>query len=83
MKINKENYEKLKKFSDDIMYDDKEQYSVKDWLDCYGANIRSELDENGYYVGTVTFGSAYAFTKLLRRHEKQIVRNVLKLLKEG
>lgn len=83
MKINKENYEALKKYSEDIIYDDKQNYTMKDWLDCYGANIRSELDEEGNYSGFVTFGSVYAIMKMMERFRKETVRSVLEdLIKE-
>lgn len=84
MKINKENYEILKKYSEGIIYDDKQNYTVKDWLDNYGANIRSELDEEGNYSGFVTFGSVYAVMKMMERFRKETVRSVLAdLVKEG
>lgn len=62
------------------MYDDKENYTVSDWLDCYGANIRSEQDEEGNYNGFVTFGSSYAVAKMMERFRKQVVRDTLKML---
>ena len=75
-----EAYKKLFDLSNDIIYDDKQNYTVKDWLDCYGANIRSELDSEGNYTGFVTFGSVTAIALMLRRYEKQVIRNVLKQL---
>ena len=80
MKINKDSYQILKKYSDDIIYDDKYEATLKQWLDSYGANIRSELDEDGNYCGLVTFGSAYAVWKMMERFRKQVVRDALKLL---
>ena len=65
MRINTETYEQLKKYSDDIIYDDKYEATLKQWLDSYGANIRSELDEEGKYCDLVTFGSAYAVWRLI------------------
>ena len=50
MKLNEEIYTKLKRYSDDIIYDDKYEATLKQWLDSYGANIRSELDEDGAIV---------------------------------
>lgn len=83
MKTNKENYETLKKYSEDIISDDKQNYTMKDWLDCYGANIRSELDEESNYSGFVTFGSVYAVIKMMERFRKETVRSVLEdLVKE-
>ena len=79
MKINTETYEQLKKYSDDIIYDDKYEATLKQWLDSYGANIRSELDEDGNYCGFVTFGYAYAVWKMMERFRKQVVRDALKL----
>lgn len=80
MKINTETYDQLKKYSDDIIYDDKSEYTVADWLNCYGANIRSGVDEEGNYNGFVTFGSVTAVALMMRRYEKQVIRNVLKQL---
>ena len=80
MKINKDSYQILKKYSDDIIYDDKHEVTLKQWLDSYGANIRSELNEDGDYCGFVTFGSAYAVWKMMERFRKQIVRDTLKML---
>lgn len=79
MKLNKENYEQLKKYSDDIIYDDKADYNVGDWLNCYGANIRSEMDEENY-VGFVTFGSVFVVAKMMEHFRKQVVRDTLKML---
>ena len=83
MKLNKESYTVLKKYSDDIIYDDKYEATLKQWLDSYGANIRSELDEEGNYCGFVTFGSAYAVWKMMERFRKQVVRETLSMLVEG
>ena len=80
MKVNGENYTILKKYSDDIIYDDKYEATLKQWLDSYGANIRSELDEDGNYCGFVTFGSVYAVMKMIERFRKQVVRDTLKML---
>lgn len=80
MKINKDSYQILKKYSDDIIYDDKYEATLKQWLDSYGANIRSELDEEWNYCGFVTFGSAYAVWKMMERFRKQVVRDTLKML---
>ena len=80
MKINKDSYQILKKYSDNIIYDDKYEATLKQWLDSYGANIRSELDEEGNYCGFVTFGSAYAMWKMMERFRKQVVRDTLKML---
>lgn len=80
VKINTETYEQLKKYSEDIVYDDKENYTVSDWLDCYGANIRSEKDEEGNYNGFVTFGSVFAVAKMMERFRKQVVSDTLKML---
>ena len=82
MKINEEIYTKLKKYSDNIIYDDKYEATLKQWLDSYGANIRSELDEEGNYCGFVTFGSAYAVWKMMERFRKQVVRETLSMLVE-
>lgn len=82
MKINTATYEQLKKYSDDIIYDDKYEATLKQWLDSYGANIRSELDEDGNYWGLVTFGSAYAVGKMMERFRKQVVREALDMLIE-
>lgn len=79
MRVNTEAHEQLKKYSDDIIYDDKSDYTVADWLNCYGANIRSEMEEENY-TGFVTFGSVFAVAKMLSRYEKQVIRNVLKQL---
>ena len=83
MKINTETYEQLKKYSDDIIYDDKYEATLKQWLDSYGANIRSELDEDGDYCDLVIFGSAYVVWKMMERFRKQIVRETLDMLVEG
>lgn len=83
MKINKDSYQILKKYSDDITYGDKCGATLNQWLDSYGANIRSELDEDGDYCGLVTFGSAYAVGKMMERFRKQVVRETLDLLVEG
>ena len=83
MKINKDSYQILKKYSDDIIYDDKYEATLKQWLDSYGANIRSELDEDGNYCGLVTFGSAYAVWKMMERFRKQVIREALAMLVEG
>ena len=83
MRVNEENYTVLKKYSDDITYDDKYEATLKQWLDSYGANIRSELDEDGGYCGFVTFGSAYAVWKMMERFRKQVVRETLSVLVEG
>lgn len=83
MKLNEEIYTKLKRYSDDIIYDDKYEATLKQWLDSYGANIRSELDEDGDYCGFVTFGSAYAVWKMMERFRKQVVRETLDMLVEG
>ena len=83
MKVNEENYTVLKKYSDDITYDDKYEATLKQWLDSYGANIRSELDDEGNYCGFVTFGSAYAVWKMMERFRKQVVRETLSMLTEG
>lgn len=83
MKLNKESYTILKKYSDDIIYDDKYEATLKQWLDSYGANIRSELDEEGNYRAFVTFGSAYAVWKMMERFRKQVVREALAMLVEG
>ena len=83
MKLNEENYTNLKKYSDNIIYDDKYEATLKQWLDSYGANIRSELDEDRDYCGFVTFGSAYAVWKMMERFRKQVVRETLDLLVEG
>ena len=80
MKVNEENYTVLKKYSDDIIYDDKYEATLKQWLDSYGANIRSELDEEGNYCAFVTFGSSYAVWKMMERFRKQVVRDTLKML---
>lgn len=80
MKLNKESYTILKKYSDDIIYDDKYEATLKQWLDSYGANIRSELDEDGNYCDLVTFGSAYVVWKMMERFRKQVVRDTLKRL---
>lgn len=80
MKINMEIYEQLKKYSDDIIYDDKHDATLKQWLDSYGANIRSELDADGNYCGFVTFGSVYPVFKMMERFRKQVVRETLDLL---
>ncbi len=82
MKINEEIYTKLKKYSDNIIYDDKYEATLKQWLDSYGANIRSELDEDRDYCGFVTFGSAYAVWKMMERFRKQVVRETLSMLVE-
>ena len=82
MKINKDSYQILKKYSDDIIYDDKYEATLKQWLDSYGANIRSELDEDGNYCGLVTFGSVYAVMKMMERFRKQVVRETLDMLIE-
>ena len=82
MKLNEENYTNLKKYSDNIIYDDKYEATLKQWLDSYGANIRSELDEDGDYCGFVTFGSAYAVWKMMERFRKQVVRETLSMLEE-
>lgn len=82
MKINTETYEQLKKYSDDIIYDDKYEATLKQWLDSYGANIRSELDEDGNYCDLVTFGSAFAVWKMMERFRKQVVRETLNMLVE-
>ena len=83
MKLNEENYTNLKKYSDNIIYDDKYEATLKQWLDSYGANIRSELDEDRDYCGFVTFGSAYAVWKMMERFRKQVVRETLDMLVEG
>ena len=83
MKLNEEIYTQLKKYSDNIVYDDKYEATLKQWLDSYGANIRSELDEDGDYCGFVTFGSAYAVWKMMERFRKQVVRETLAMLVEG
>ena len=83
MKVDEEIYTQLKKYSDDIIYDDKYEATLKQWLDSYGANIRSELDEEGDYYGFVTFGSAYAVWKMMERFRKQVVRETLDMLVEG
>lgn len=83
MKLNEENYTNLKKYSDNIIYDDKYEATLKQWLDSYGANIRSELDEDRDYCGFVTFGSAYAVWKMMERFRKQVVRETLSMLVEG
>ena len=80
MKLNESNYEKLKSYSDDIIYDDKCGAPLKQWLDSYGANIRSELDEEGDYCGLITFGSWYAVHKMMERFRKQTVRETLDML---
>lgn len=82
MKVNEENCDQLKKYSDNIIYDDKHEATLKQWLDSYGANIRSELDEDGDYCGLVTFGSAYAVWKMMERFRKQVVRETLDMLVE-
>lgn len=79
MKINTEAYEQLKKYSEDIVYDDKSEYTIADWLNCYGANISSEMEEENY-VGFVTFGSVFAVAKMMERFRKQVVRDTLKML---
>ena len=83
MKINEEIYTQLKKYSDNIIYDDKYEATLKQWLDSYGANIRSKLDEDGNYCDLVTFGSAYAVWKMMERFRKQVVRETLDMLVEG
>lgn len=83
MKLNEEIYTQLKRYSDDIIYDDKYEATLKQWLDSYGANIRSELDEDGNYCGLVTFGSTYAVWKIMDRFRKQVVRETLDMLVEG
>ena len=83
MKLNEEIYTQLKKYSDNIVYDDKYEATLKQWLDSYGANIRSELDEDRDYCGFVTFGSAYAVWKMMERFRKQVVRETLVMLVEG
>ena len=83
MKLNEEIYTQLKKYSDNIVYDDKYEATLKQWLDSYGANIRSELDEDRDYCGFVTFGSAYAVWKMMERFRKQVVRETLDMLVEG
>ena len=83
MKLNEENYTNLKKYSDNIIYDDKYEATLKQWLDSYGANIRSELDEEGNYCAFITFGSAYAVWKMMERFRKQVVRETLDMLVEG
>ena len=83
MKVNEEIYTQLKKYSDNIIYDDKYEATLKQWLDSYGANIRSELDEEGNYCDFVTFGSAYAVWKMMERFRKQVVRETLDMLVEG
>ena len=80
MKLNEEIYTQLKRYSDDIIYDDKYEAALKQWLDSYGANIRSELDEDRDYCGFVTFGSAYAVGKMMERFRKQVVRETLDML---
>ena len=80
MKLNKESYNVLKKYSDGIIYDDKYEATLKQWLDSYGANIRSELDEEGNYCDLVTFGSSYVVWKMMERFRKQVVRDTLKML---
>ena len=82
MKLNEEIYTQFKIYSDDIIYDDKYEATLKQWLDSYGANIRSELDEEGNYCGFVTFGSAYAVWKMMERFRKQVVRETLAMLIE-
>ena len=82
MKLNEEIYTQFKIYSDDIIYDDKYEATLKQWLDSYGANIRSELDEEGNYCGFVTFGSAYAVWKMMERFRKQVVRETLDMLIE-
>ncbi len=82
MKINTETYYQLKKYSDDITYGDKRGATLNQWLDSYGANIRSELDDDGDYCGFVTFGSAYAVGKMMERFRKQVVRETLDMLIE-
>ena len=83
MKVNEENYTNLKKYSDNIIYDDKYEATLKQWLDSYGANIRSELDDEGNYCDFVIFGSAYAVWKMMERFRKQVVRETLDMLVEG
>lgn len=83
MVINELNYEKLKKYSDGVIYDDKYEATLKQWLDSYGANIRSELDDEGNYCGFVTFGSVYAVMKMMERYRKQVVRETLDMIVEG
>lgn len=82
MKLNEERYTELKKYSDDIIYNDKHEATLKQWLDSYGANIRSELDEDGNYCGLITFGSVYAVMKMMERFRQQIVRETLGMLVE-
>lgn len=82
MKLNESNYDKLKRYSDDNVYDDKSEYAVADWLNSYGANIRSELNEEGDYAGFVTFGSVFAVANMLERFRKQVVRETLDMLIE-
>ena len=83
MKVNEEIYTQLKKYSDDITYGDKRGATLNQWLDSYGANIRSKLDEDGNYCDLVTFGSAYAVWKMMERFRKQVVRETLDMLVEG
>lgn len=83
MKLNEEIYTQFKIYSDDIIYDDKYEATLKQWLDSYGANIRSELDEDGDYCDLVTFGSAYAVWKMMERFRKQVVRETFSYVDRG
>lgn len=71
IKIDREKFDQLMKFANDIIYD-KSKNTLGDWVRDYGGRETE--------VGRIEFGSHYALAKMLDRRDKEVVRNILNQL---
>lgn len=71
IKIDREKFDRLMKFANDIVYD-KSKNTLADWIADYGGRETE--------VGRIEFGSHYALAKMLDRRDKEVVRNILNQL---
>ena len=71
IKIDREKFDQLMKFANDIIYD-KSKNTLGDWVRDYGGGETE--------AGRVEFGSWLALAKMLDRRDKEVVRNILNQL---
>ena len=66
--INADALNRLRKHSNDILYD-KTKNTLGDWISDYGGVVNENY--------TITFGSHFALQKMLDRRDKEVIRIVL------
>ena len=72
--INADALNRLRKHSNDILYD-KTKNTLGDWISDYGGVVNENY--------TITFGSHFALQKMLDRRDKEVIRIVLDQLFGG